>query len=87
MCGRVFAPAPLEQRRSAEMHASYLDVLLLILFGFSIAFMLWFLWNVTLQLNQSRNAAQVNTIPIEVQSRHPIGDQSLRSGPLDIKTR
>jgi hypothetical protein len=69
------------------MHASYLDFLLLIPFGFAIAFMLWFLWNVTLQLNQAKNSSQIKTIPVEVLSRHPIWDRPLRSGPVDIQTR
>lgn len=69
------------------MHASYLDYLPLIPFILAIAFMLWFLWNVTVQLKRSRSPQHQTTIPIEVVTRYKLESPILRMRRLDIQSR
>ena len=68
------------------MASTYLTFLALIPFALAAAFMLWVLWNLTLELKPTRSS-EINrkVIPLQTFAYRPSPDQGARVLRLDIR--
>jgi hypothetical protein len=85
----MLRPAPaanLEPGWSIEMGSTYLTFLALIPFALAVAFMLWVLWNLTLELRPRRSLEiSRKVIPLQTFAYRPSPEQGVRILRLDIR--
>jgi hypothetical protein len=85
----MLRPAPAADQkpeRSIEMASNFLTFMALIPFALAVAFMLWVLWNVTLELRPKRSSEiSRKAIPLQTFIYRPVPERGARVLQLDIR--